>query len=63
MEKLLPCPFCGGKGLMGEFPVSGRDEKQYSIRCRSCACEGGWGKSKTGAIKWWNMRTPLKGDE
>jgi Lar family restriction alleviation protein len=58
--ELLPCPHCGGEGLMGESPVSGRDEMQYSIRCRSCACEGGWGKSKTGAIRWWNMRTPLK---
>jgi Lar family restriction alleviation protein len=53
---LLRCPFCGGDGLPDSV-IADNGEARYFIRCRSCACEGPWARSATGAIHWWNMRT------
>lgn len=60
---VLPCPFCGGqpiqdKTLRGGFEHD-RDDADawaYTIRCRSCAAEGGWAKNPAGAVRCWNMR-------
>jgi Lar family restriction alleviation protein len=63
---LLPCPFCGSTrvgldktlrdGYAGEFE-SDPDAYAYAIRCGSCAAEGGWAKTGSGAHRYWNMRT------
>lgn len=60
-EQLLRrCPFCGGEGLPSETEAVNR-EPRHVIRCRSCGCEGGWGKTKSSAVSWWNMRTESGG--
>lgn len=63
--KPLPCPFCGG--TTGEVKSELRhgyekcpddpDARAYWYFCNSCACHGGWAKSESGAIRYWNMRT------
>ena len=59
MSELKACPFCDGKGERLEIcgvEKAETDESQLYIRCKSCACEGGWAKSKAGAIFNWNLR-------
>jgi Lar family restriction alleviation protein len=63
--KPLPCPFCGG--TTGEVVNELRpgyekytddpDARAYWYRCHSCGCHGGWAKSASGALRYWNMRT------
>ncbi len=55
------CPFCDGLPLEDSNFVSG-DYAYYFVRCRSCAAEGGWAKTQTGAIRNWNMRHTYKID-
>lgn len=53
------CPFCGGEPVL----VPSNEFGKIVLRCRSCAAEGGWGKSNGTATKMWNMRhddDPLK---
>lgn len=54
-HSLLACPFCGGEGLLDSYAEDNGDAR-YTIRCRSCACEGPWAKSAGGAARWWNYR-------
>lgn len=68
-EALLPCPFCGGEGIPRKGLRDGYDNYQddpdawaHYIICRSCAGQGGWAKSASGARRWWNMRVPLPED-
>jgi Lar family restriction alleviation protein len=53
---LKACPFCGGEPLLAKVTCPNGLE-QYFFRCRSCACEGPWGKSEGTAVLMWNMRT------
>ena len=54
MEKLKPCPFCGGKPKILRNSYTG----WYRIVC-GCGClrkiERSWGKKKT-ITKYWNSR-------
>ena len=56
-----PCPFCGGdpmpdRELRRGHDRTDRDAWAYFLRCVSCAAQGGWAKSESGAIRLWNMR-------
>ena len=55
---LKPCPHCGGEDPILEMaePSGEIDNSRCSYRCRSCACEGPWGKSEPSARGWWNRR-------
>ena len=62
---LLPCPFCGGDPIRHRDLRDGYenfkddpDAWAHYVVCRSCASQGGWAKSVTGAARWWNMRVP-----
>lgn len=47
---LLPCPFCGGKGipqLSAEMPF---------VYCESCESNGPECDSHLSAVTWWNIR-------
>jgi Lar family restriction alleviation protein len=59
-DHINPCPFCKGVGRVESVPVptSEFNERNYFVRCGSCAAEGPWQYSETGAIRFWNMRTP-----
>lgn len=64
--KCLPCPFCGADRVYLDSVLrdgydkwpNDPDAKSYWICCNGCACHGPWMKSSTGAIRFWNMRTP-----
>jgi Lar family restriction alleviation protein len=59
--KPLPCPFCGGEAELDHVEHEQRivDDltTKFFYRCVSCACNGGWGRSESGALRYWNMRT------
>ena len=51
------CPFCGGEGLLESVEHGkGSEERDWYYRCRSCACEGPWFKTKGLALRFWNTR-------
>lgn len=59
--ELLRCPFCGGdpvedRELRDGYKDGEDDAYAYSVRCRTCAGVGGWGKSAASARRWWNGR-------
>ena len=54
MEKLKPCPFCGGEAVLedlGQYEAP----RRYFVRCSKCeiAQENLWATKQT-AIKRWN---------
>ena len=50
------CPFCGGEAKMNDVDINDGESKNYFVSCTSCAAEGGWGKCKASAIRYWNLR-------
>ena len=65
-EELRPCPFCGGKGEVDSKLRDGYkdflkdpDANAYFVVCRSCAADGPWSKSESGARRMWNMRVEV----
>lgn len=63
MNELLPCPFCDGEPLIDSTVREGYERRRddpdanaWFVRCRSCAAQGGWAKTESGARRWWNMR-------
>ncbi len=57
MEKLKPCPFCGGKAemLIDEYSVS---RKEYLVACTECdGMVERWRETKEEAVEQWNRRT------
>jgi Lar family restriction alleviation protein len=54
---MLSCPFCGGDAYVAAKVFESRpDETIFWAVCRSCACEGPWGKSEASARAAWNRR-------
>lgn len=58
-----PCPFCGGRALPSRVLRDGYESEQddpdawaHVLRCHACGAQGGWAKSASGAVRWWNMR-------
>lgn len=61
MSDLFPCPFDGGEAIPDRELRYGcqdgdPDAWAYYIRCRTCAAEGPWKKTPSGADRAWNMR-------
>ena len=55
-----PCPFCGEERVNIKTSTYPNRDNEYTIVCWSCAAEGGWAKTTTGARRNWNMRTEKK---
>lgn len=49
MDKLKPCPFCGGEA---EIAYS----RNYYVWCDKCETRGDWYSTEAEAIKAWNTR-------
>lgn len=68
MDKLLPCPFCGGEATISDGGYSG---EKFLVRCRELSCPAASGfirKTHDEAIAAWNRRAqpenePLTLDE
>ncbi|MDQ0204096.1 Lar family restriction alleviation protein [Pectinatus haikarae] len=59
MEKLKPCPFCGGKAKERESYVTnmnGTHVKHYYCSCLTCHVSTESFKTITAARKAWNQR-------
>lgn len=57
MDKLLPCPFCGGEATISDGGYSG---EKFLARCRELSCPAASGfirKTHDEAISAWNRRT------
>lgn len=52
---LIPCPFCGGRGMARYF--DGKGAKWVS--CEYCAVDGAIDDAKKVALQNWNTRAPL----
>lgn len=50
-DKLLPCPFCGGKARFINF------YSLYMVECETCRAATDTDHKKENAIKIWNTRT------
>ena len=56
MEKLKPCPFCGGKAemLISEYEDS---RKEYLVACTECdGIVERWRETEEEAVEQWNRR-------
>ena len=52
MDKLLPCPFCGGKGVVKAIGIY----MEYSVKCWDCGAKIKNCDVKSEAIEAWNRR-------
>ena len=53
-EDLKPCPFCGGKAILG---IDENDRKRpYFVYCDKCNNSTAFYKSKRKAVEAWNRR-------
>ena len=51
--RLLPCPFCGGEGVLTRYTHS----FPYEIRCKHCGASSARLRSQRGASEVWNRRS------
>ena len=54
-DKLLPCPFCGGKARIMFEEEDRPDDSFHNIYCTECGAQF-WVHSKTEATAKWNRR-------
>ncbi len=61
LEKLLPCPFCGGEAHLSRYHAYSTDSSFDFVGCKACyaliMCEDGR-DGKAEAISEWNRRAP-----
>jgi hypothetical protein len=59
-EEIKPCPFDGGDAYVNEVVNElFVDEDRYWVVCNTCACEGPWSRTRSGALRGWNTRTEI----
>jgi len=58
MEKLLPCPFCGGEATWKLMFMDDKNGEDRAIECSKCRAEVNCINHKQ-AIKVWNTRTNI----
>ena len=55
-EKLMPCPFCGGKAELIIAPGYFKPKSGWLVKCRNGCCNQMPYRSDQGAIEAWNRR-------
>ena len=55
MEKLKPCPFCGGAAEIRSWAIEGLG-KCYTVECRGCRATTALHVVRTMAVGDWNRR-------
>ena len=58
MDKLKPCPFCGGNEItIRQIEYAGIIEPRFYAQCRNCFAQTGPGWiTEKGAVEAWNRR-------
>ena len=59
MDKLKPCPFCGGEAIMEAYKFGREHDARYRVKCSNklCFCETNWADfSEEDAAERWNRR-------
>lgn len=63
MEKLKPCPFCGGEAKIFTAQFGKEAEARYTVRCSDCPAEIGWEYFSAEACTiMWNRRAKDEAD-
>jgi Lar family restriction alleviation protein len=57
-EGLLPCPFCGGRGIWMVSTDPPEPEYNQFIECDGCGTSTAYATSKAVAVAGWNARAP-----
>lgn len=55
MEKLKPCPFCGGFGVISKNIF----DTHYCVKCCSCGCSTEYFAYQDDAVEAWNRRSDV----
>jgi Lar family restriction alleviation protein len=59
-SKIKTCPFCGGEGYILSHPHGWNDgdekDRDYLVKCHSCAAEGPQARNEENAVTFWNTR-------
>lgn len=64
MNELRPCPFCARQDIqLYELPNDGNWQRNWSIACNDCLCEGPVGITEQEAIDGWNKRKVIIRDK
>jgi len=60
--RLLPCPFCGGRGTLDQFDMSKPDQNWNVVVCKRCGAtfQDVFNTEKL-AIDAWNKRATRRG--
>ena len=63
MEKLKPCPFCGGEAkCINTRIVDNHDNPFWWVLCNECDANTGMYVNRVDAIKTWNRRAKNAAD-
>lgn len=62
-HNLMPCPFCGGKGILKYRFVQGANNKAYWIVCGKCQAKLNERRSAKRAVEAWNTRVAKEADD
>ncbi len=60
MDKLLPCPFCGGNPELYHDKGEGGYEPFWVVYCESCYARGPEQDKRDLAVAQWNRRQPSR---
>ena len=60
MEKLKPCPFCGGETEVFKDMASLFFPEKFNVWCKKCGVHTLEFRKRKEAIKVWNKRTQVK---
>lgn len=55
MEKLKPCPFCGGEAFITPI-ITNYYEPRFTVFCKECNAKSKYCKDEESAIAAWNRR-------
>jgi Lar family restriction alleviation protein len=56
MDRLQPCPFCGGEATVCDVETHGMKTPWKYVLCKDCEAQISWQNTEAEAIASWNQR-------